>query len=379
MKKEMIIFPILFILFLPLVLGSLGISPAKENVDFQPGAVLNYTFKIYADEGQTVEFYSAGEFSNLVSFDKKEITGEGFVGVTITLPESIDKPGSHIILIGARGKVDPAHGIGATEAVQAPIIVSVPYPGKYADIGLTCHSINFGESLAFGITLSSFGKEPVTGDATLEIQSENQTVNTVDLGSQNIDNQKSETFDGMAGTELLKPGDYSAVLTFDYGERVAKSICNFRVGMLFVNITNYTREITKPGIKPFDVDIESLWNSDIDKIYGTVDLLLNGSKVGSFMTPWIQLSSWKTDKLVGYLDTDALQKGRYDISVRVNYGENYTLVRGSLDVKEAENQNGFYIIISLVLLGVVAAAVVTYVLIKRREDKDGKKKKQNKK
>ena len=100
MKKGILI---VLLLVIPLV-SSLGISPSKHYIDFQPGLELEYAFKVYAASNQKLEVFAAGEFPESVEFDKKEIMGGDGFKAKIKLPNNIDKPGRHTIIVGVREK-----------------------------------------------------------------------------------------------------------------------------------------------------------------------------------------------------------------------------------------------------------------------------------
>ena len=191
MKRGEIFFIIVIFLFLPVASALLGISPAKQYVDFKPGMELEYNFNVYGDSEQKIEIYSAGEFSDLVEFDKKELVGGGGFNVKIKLPESIEKPGKHILLIGAREKTDGEEGVATSVAVQAPIVIFVPYPGKYAEIIFTTNNANAGEPVKFEVTVSSMGEESITAATSIEIYSDENLVEILDLGIKPIEKVSS--------------------------------------------------------------------------------------------------------------------------------------------------------------------------------------------
>ncbi len=363
MKKEEIISLILIFLLaeifsLNLVSAALGISPAKHYVDFKPGLELEYSFNVYADSGQRIEVYSAGEFADLVKFDKKELDGGGSFSVKVKLPDSIEKPGKHTLLIGAREKVDEEEGIGTSIVIQAPIFISVPYPGKYAEASFSCNNANAGESVKFILDISSLGKEPITAVAGIEISSGTNKIETLNLGAKYIANQEKHSFKKTMNTTNYKPGDYNSNAIVEYGGDKRIDIgCEFRLGSLFVNISNYTLEIFKPGIKPFEINIESLWNNNLDNVYGIVYISGNGKNLTEFSTPGISLGAWEKKTLKGYIDTDAIEKGEYDVKVRLNYAGTYSLAQGKLKIKEKINVL-IYLVIGMIVLIIVSVIVL---------------------
>jgi len=351
---------------------SLGIGPGKQVVDFKPGLELEYSFKVYADSIQEIELYSAGEFADLVEFDKKELIGSGEFKVKIKLPNEIEKPGEHIILIGARERTSKQIAtVGTSVAVQAPIVVKVPYPGKYAEISFSAQNANFGEPINFEVRVASMGKEPISATTSIEIYSGEEKIKTLELGTKIIENQKEDVFKIILDTNEYKSGNYNAIAIVDYQAGTAKQEQSFKIGQLFVNVTNYTNEIIKQGIKPFEIHIESLWNDPIENVYGEVNVLENNISVADFLTPSVELGAWEKKTLLGYLDTEKLNLKKYDLEIKINYQEETTVVNGELNVK-AKSDYKIYLIAGILLLLIL----IVFMIFK---DKFSKNEKKNKK
>lgn len=374
MKKEgarILIFFLAGVLSLNLASAALGIGPAKQYVDFVPNLQLEYTFKVYTGASTQIELYSKGEFADLVEFDKKEMTGGGGFTVKIKLPGSIEKPGMHTILIGAREKVSEEEGIGTSIAVQAPIFIFVPYPGKYAEATFLCNNANAGEPINFILGISNLGKEPVTAITGIDIYSEKAKMETLNLGVKYINNQEEWTFKKSLNTTNYKPGDYDANAIGDYGgDKRINETCKFRLGSLVVGIVNYTTEVFKPGIKPFEINIENLWNNDIENVYGSVYVSDNGENLTEFSTSGIYLKPWEKKTLKGYIDTNSIEKGEYDVQVRLNYAGVFSLARGKLMVKEKMGMILYIVLGVIVLIILIMTALIIRYKFFRKKDRN---------
>jgi len=374
MKKEISVLLIIsvFLLNLQLVL-SLGISPAIQRVDFLPGLELEYSFNIYANPEQIIEVYSEGEFSDLVRFDKTELNGGGRFSVKIKLPQEIEIPGKHVLLIGAREKADSEDGtIGTSVIVRAPIVIQVPYPGKYAEISLSTNNANIGEPVKFEVTVASMGKEPISATTKIEIYSEKKKIETLDLGTKLIENQKSDKFIKILNTDNYNQGDYNATAIVDYQAAIAETNKVFRIGQLFVNMTNYTREIIKEGIKPFEIHIESLWNNPIENIYGEVHVLKDNTSITNFLTPSVSLLGWEKKTLNGYVDTDILEPGEYDLDIKIIYEGKEAMNKGKLTIKIKQGYQTYYIIGGILLILIILIAL--YFKFMKKNGKSKKRK-----
>jgi hypothetical protein len=358
----------------PQLILSLGISPAIQHVDFQPGLELEYSFNIYSDPEQVIEVYSEGKFSDLVRFDKTELKGGGGFSVKIKLPQEIETPGKHILLIGAREKIYSEEGtIGTSVIVRAPIIIQVPYPGKYAEISFLANNANVGEPVKFEVDVASMGKEPISATTKIEIYSETKKIETLDLGTKIIENQKSDKFIKILNTSEYNPGNYNATAIVDYEAAAAKTSRVFRIGQLFVNMTNYTEEIIKGGIKPFEISIESLWNNPIENVYGDIHVLKNGTSITNFLTPSVGLLGWEKKVLNGYVDTDILEPGKYDLDINIIYEGKETLNKGKLTIKMKQEYQAYYIFGGILLILIVLIILIALYL--KFMKKNGKSKK----
>jgi hypothetical protein len=369
MKK--LVFFVLFVFMISLASAALGINPAKHVIDFKPGMELEFDFKIASEAGQVIELYSAGEFAELVEFDKKKLIGSGVFSVNIKLPDKIEKPGEHRILIGAREKIEEQSEVVASSiAVQAPIVIKVPYPGKYAEIDFKAGDVNLGEMVSFEIKVFSLGHEPITATASIDVEKDDEKIDSFSLGVKTINNQESDFFKYSVNSSRYGSGDYKAAASVVYETGKAIANTNFRVGRLFINITDYTREIIKGGIKPFQIFVQSMWNNLIEDVSGEVFIKDGDKNITGFLTPSIRLPGWQRKELKGFVDTDELGIGNYDLEIKVNYYDNFTLINGQLDVKRESNFI-FYVIGGVVLL-VILAVFIWFKFIKNGKKKSKK-------
>jgi len=372
MKKRAIIFFTLIILINLSFISALGIGPGKQTVDYEPGLELTYSFKVYADEGQEVEIYATGEFADLVKFDKKSLIGNGHFTITIKLPDKIEKPGDHNILIGVKEKIiKGGTAVGTAVDIRTPIAVKVPYPGKYAEISLITNNANVGIPIEFKVKVASMGQEPILAKTSIDIYSAEEKIQTLDLGNRVIANQEEETFIGILETTTYKPGPYRAIANVDYQEGKAKEEKGFKIGHLFVEIGNYTKEMVKEGIKPFKIEVQSAWNDPIENVHGEVYILKNNKNITNFLTPSTNLKPWEKKTLQGYIDTGVLSLGTYDLKIKLNYKGNSTIAEGKLKVKEKSSYT-LYLVTASILVLITLFIIFKNRILKKKNDKKGK-------
>jgi len=82
--------------------GGVGISPAFYKEFFEPGLTKSFNFHSFsADPTRGINTYVRGDLAEYVNLSTDYIIGDGDFKATISLPDKIDKPGTHTILIGA--------------------------------------------------------------------------------------------------------------------------------------------------------------------------------------------------------------------------------------------------------------------------------------
>jgi len=370
MKRELIVLSVFLfiIIYCANVFAALGLSPAIKNIDFSPNLKFEYTYTVEEDDSEKeIEIYAGGELAEYVSFDKTMLVGGGSFKVTVELPEEIKVPGKHRILIGVKEVPgDEESLIGTSLTVEAVIYVFVPYPGKYLEASIsTSGDVNAGENVKFISNVNNLGKEDVVAGIGIDVYSASgEKIETLGLGDKDIKSQERKTYNTILKTEDYKPGPYRAELVVNYGE-ILRAETSFRIGGLFVNITNYTRELLSNKINKFSVGIESQWNSKLENIYAEVkvrDINLSFKTVSSELMPWERKS------LEGYIDVGDFE-GVYDAVISLNYAG--IISEKEIEIKIVKETN----LTLHVLLGVLVFAVVLvyFFLINRRKN-DTKKK-----
>ena len=363
-KKRGIVFLVLcavlmaFFILPELSRAALGVSPGKIEINFESNLEASYTFQAIGDDPSVeLEIFTRGELGKYVTFDKKPLAGGGVFTAALKLPEKIDKPGVHEIMIVVREKVDEATGIGTAVAIQAPIYIHVPYPGKYAEIALSSHNVNAGEPVNLYLTVISRGKEDINVNPEIEIFSENESVEKFSLEQAAVKSQESVTLKKILNTSNYRPGSYTALALVYYDAGSAKTASEFKIGSLFVRIINYTDRINIGGIGKLQVWIESNWNSRIDSTYANILITKkeNSTVLAGFKTPYASLEQWGTGMLEGFFDTGNFTAGNYDANITLFYAANSSSSIASVEFISGESR--------LMIIVIIAAAVVIVLVI----------------
>lgn len=358
------IFLFLIVLLSSLVSASLGISPAVMNIDYVPGEEyeIHYTI-ISSSPDSELEIYVAGDLSEYVTLDKEKSIGGGGFSVKIKLPYEIDKPGEHRISVGVREKASEDEFIGTAIDISGAIKIFVPYPGRYIESSLSIPNGNTGEPIPVEAYVMNRGRESLNVDVDVKFfDGAGNEIYSMPFSSVSLEPTQDRFFRKFLDTASYGPGRYFAEAVVDYGD-VTKVNATFRIGSLFVNVTNFTRSLPADGIQKFHVDVESMWNNRLDKIFSEI-FIFNESWNYSLRTPPVDLDRWEKKTLEGFLDTSNML-GKYKTNVALYYREGSSLTSGELFI--IESGLSFRLII-FGLVGIVLIIVILLVILKIKKN-----------
>ena len=380
-KRENYLFKIFFIFVMILILiktsSALGISPAKIEANFAPGLERTIEYTVFGDADKELELYVSGYLSEYIKLDKDKLVGGGKFIAKLKLPEHIEKPGRHKMVVGVKEKIDEellGTVIGTSVIIQAVIYIYVPYPGKYLELAFTSHNVNVGEPVNFELEIASKGKEDVVIIPKLEITSNEKLIDTLYFKEREIKSQEKIKLHKTLDTENYNPGEYNSVAIVDYG-KIARAESEFKIGELIIYITNYTKQIVIEKVKAFDIEIESRWNDNIDGAYAEVFIFNETESFADFKTSSTGLTPWESKIITGYFDTGNFTKGFYNANITlIYYGKE--IGKSSSELVEIEfieeKDDNMIILISLIAGGVLIFGIV-FLLIRKYLFKKNKK------
>lgn len=356
----------LFLLLLSSFAGaSLGISPAYFSVDFEPGASYSYTFLISSDDStRPLDLYVEGDFAQYARLSKDSLPGADYFNMTLTFPDSVDVPGTHSLYVHAKEKVPEGEFLGSQIDIGALIKIFVPYPGRYAILGLSIPNGNINENVPINLLVSNKGDDTlVIDDAKVDFFVNDELVRTLSFNSLNIESTKEHTFKGYFNSTGIRAGVYYALASVSAGETWTANT-TFKLGSLAFNVTNFTRKLYSKGIQKMQIDVESLWNNPLSGVYADVSITGVADKNLSFKTPSTDFDSWEIKTLEGFVDTTDLI-GEYPVEIVLHFSnQNYTLL-STVTVVSRINYLVFVIPGALIII----LAVVYFIIRKRRSKK----------
>ncbi|MGV8142004.1 MAG: hypothetical protein ACP5NS_00010 [Candidatus Pacearchaeota archaeon] len=358
-------FILLFIILgLSFASASLGISPAKKQLDFTPGAVHTFSFNVNTDNPEgDIEIYFDGDLAEYAVSDKYLLKGSDSFIVTLTLPDSIEVPGDHSLYVRAIEGVSGSDFLGSRIDIGALVRVFVPYPGHYAFLTLDFPDANVNEKARVSLMVDNRGTQSLSlTNSKIDIYNSGKLFKTLNLDDVDIPFAESYTYSVYVDTAEFLPGEYSATASVNTPENW-ESNDTFRIGSLFFNVTYFTTNFSKQTIQPFFINIQSLWNNDVAGVYADVNITnSSGYSVASMRTPSTDFLKWEQKVLQGFIDATNLN-GDYTALIAVKYLDKTTYVSGPFSVYSSSSTYLKYSIIALIVAAILFA--VYYFMIRK--------------
>ncbi|MFH1590367.1 MAG: hypothetical protein ABIC95_00415 [archaeon] len=371
-------------------------SPAKASIDFQPGLEQEFTYTIHntnAGKDIYVDILLAGELAKYCEPGTERINikrgSSGSITFKIKLPETTNglTPGMNIVGINAKEGFPNGEGgstINVLTAIEGWLIVNVPYPGKYAEVRLNIPSVKEGLNTAATVDIRNRGKDDLRGTSgALTITGPNgELMERIELSNIDIKNQEQEVISRDIESADWVPGKYRGDLVYDYGgDKPIETSNDFHIGTLEIKISDYSRQLFRDELNPFEVRVESQWNERINGVYAEISL--EGKE--TVKTPTANLAPFSQDILVGYLDTTGLEGEGVSGKILLHYADG---LKSERDIKvllvEKERPSVFssmlaginwmmVVIVALVVL-IVALVAINISFMKKVKGDDKKKK-----
>jgi len=307
-----------------------------------------------------------------------------------TAPDTISTPGLHRTVIGAK-EVPADYFVSQFNVlvrVEHQIDIFVPYPGKYLETNMLAP--NSEANTIVPITVTSVSKGNKTIDAAwaeIKILSSNgkELAKLVSQTEYDIKTDEQRNFAVHWDSTGLPVGRYDATAKTHYDGFVSNSSATFKLGGLNVDIIGYSENVTFGGIKPFAVWVESIWSEPITDVKATVTVYKKDNHttaLESFETLTINLNPWDGGMLGGYIDTDKLGLGEYDIEINLVFAGGTNSQKGTIFIVEPPKPakvkkdwlgsltSTSVLLTALGLLLIIILAMVTYILLpKKKKDK----------
>ena len=336
----------------------LGITPAKREFDFVPNFETSITFTVISDAGRPIELYVEGDLAKYVELDKDELKNRGSFVASVSLPAELSVPGKNRVLIGAKEIVGEDSFLGTSLEMRAPIYIFVPYPGKYVEANLNIPNVNQGDQIPVEVYVINRGKNDLdVVDVDVSFYDYNgDFVKNVEFSEVSLDTYDERYFRKFIDSSEFGPGEYEVRAEIFYDGEKLNLNESIRVGHLFVGVNDFTKKLSKGGIRELNVEIESEWNGLLENVFADV-LIKNEDMNLSFRTPSVDLEAFGGANLTGYIETSELE-GDYDVEIDLIYSDKVTSVSGTLKVYSVMKVAVTYSLIAFIIAILVFMGVV---------------------
>ncbi len=331
--NKLLLLLVAFLLILP-VAYSLGIGPAKIQIDFEPGKDYTNSFIVVneADVGKTVDLYVTGDTEAVKYFNLSETQAtlkpketRGFT-FTANFPENLT-PGQHKVRVGAVEHVGAGGQVSARVGVELFVLVEVPIPGKYITVdSFEVSSTNAGQPAQLNLKITNRGKETINQiNAAIDIFDANRKkAATVILTDSNLAPQNSKVLSTEIKTSGFIAGKYIAKADILYDDFKTSAEANFRVGDLLVNVLRvYGEDVNKDSIGKILIDFESQWSETIRNIRPEITISKTGQIISQTQGSEFSVEPFTAGTTTVFWDTRGQEAGEYDVKATLSY-ENKT-------------------------------------------------------
>ncbi len=362
--KEVILIFVLVIIFSKSGYAALGVSPAIVKLNFIPGQEYVIDYNVFSDNpNKEISLSVGGELAEYVKLSKNKLIGGGGFTATLMLPDKIDRPGENEIGIITKEKLSEANGIGTAIQINVVIKIFVPYPGRYLEATLDVKDGNIDEEIPVDIKFVNRGLESLYVSSYVSFLSSNKDkIFTMAFDSIFINSTEEKYITKLLNTTGYRPGDYFAEAFINYGDEM-KANDSFRIGSLYINITNFSKELFEGSIQKFLINIESKWNGDLKEVYADVNIS-NSTKSFIFRTPNADLPAWSRGILEGFLDTEGM-RGEYKTEISLKYSSEKSYASGTLVVLRRGINSLIYVSGIIALLAVV---IILFMIWKKKKN-----------
>ncbi len=363
---------------------AIGISPPRIDIAFEPNAHKEYIITLINSAPRPLNA-TLNLGGDLAQYMKTE---EGYFvippqqskayTILIDFPAVIRRPGENIVTVNAvqapMATPEGIKGISATLSVEGSIVVRVPYTGKYAEATLHLEAINEGEQSKATFMVINYGMDEIKNAyGTLEIYDLAGTLlDTLTTPSVYIPAQKTEETLLVLDSKNYGAGIFpvTAYVMYD-GDKTNEIEQQLRIGTLFVNVTDYTKEVYTKSLAPFQITAHNRWNNPVEHLFADIRFLKQGVQIGDTLkTHSITLPPWEQLPLSAVWDTTSVAPGIYDAEITLYYHGKTTVIVVPVTVQKKFELNMTLLLSSVIILMLLIDLIVWIIHRFRNHEKD---------
>ncbi len=314
--------------------SALGVSPGQKIIDFEPGVRHTIQFNVLNDQHKDIMLmiYSLGEMNGSVTLPTQLLLmpsdeSSRRMSYEVELPKELP-PGDHTVEVVMQeiNPNAPAPGVGVKTqlAVATRLVVRVPYPDKYLEIGKIEVMDQDAEGyIEFRLPVQNYGKEAIEAvEAEFTINDpEGKNVGKMVSQEAPLDTGKRTLLKAKWQADVT-PGEYTVVarVIFDDSYKMSDATA-FNVGDVDIEILNIeTKNFNLGEVAKVDITMVSKWNRKIEDAYVTMEILdEDGEGKANVKTPTFNLVPHERKTVPAYWDTAGFDTGSYHITLEIHF------------------------------------------------------------
>jgi hypothetical protein len=357
MRKVFLVLLLFSILISVQQAEAIGLAHGELKHDFAPDKEIVVKFQsLYYENADNLAINISGELLEYSTLS--EISDDGAFSVTVQLPSYLDTPGTHMLYVSIYEDKPGSGTVGVDTRVVNRIQVLVPYDGIYLRIlGFSADNIVQGADGLFKVTVDNIGKNTIEEAYTKIEVYDNLTkalITTLESEKVSLGSFEGYSFKVLWENPPNKNSIYNAKATVYFDGQSTQSETTFHIGELLVDIAGFSETVPQSRTSPFDINLESKWNSEITDVYASVQI--NGEEFRSYPA---DITAWGEQTVTAYIDASELEIGQsYPVEITIFYEGETSTRSGEIEIVpssgfELDATNMIYIAIAVVLIVVI--------------------------
>lgn len=333
-------FSIHFIICLMLVLFSvanimsLGVTPGRSTINYEPGLEKDISFSVLNSEHKNMDviFVVQGELSGSITMFKSGASfipseGSKSFNYRVNLPAGLElEPGLHtaeVVIMEVPKANAQGTFVGATVAVVSQLHVYVACPGKCIDIDVNVLDAEANGTATFIIPIVNRGELGIgEARAVIDIYTPlNEKIASVDTDYMPIDAGSRTELVGK--WEINGPsGSYLAKVTVFYDGESKSMEHQFMVGDQALSIESILVNNFQLGqIAKLQILVENKFNHELKSVFANLLVYNEREQVmADIKSASQEIPALSKKELIAYWDTVGVEEGEYNGKLMVDYG-----------------------------------------------------------
>ncbi len=366
---KLVLISVFIVLFLLGGVFALGITPAIKKIDFMSGQEIRIPFTILDSSSDRLYDVSlrGGDFEKYSSLSDSIVKGGQSFLLIINFPNQLPEPGKHSISLSVKERPGEDSFINTVVEIGSMVEFFVPYPNLYGELSLNIPDSNVGDQIPVELHVFNRGlyELPLNSVRIDFFNNQAELFDNLEFTPATIPYSRDKYFRKYLDATSISSGIYLAKATINYNGESKEVNSSFRIGNLFINVTNYTNLLQTGGIHKFILHLKSNWNKPIYGIYADINISKNLNDSYSFRTPFLDLLPWQDSYVESYLDTKNLL-GDYSLQINLVYPGNSSIFYGNLRIIEPSIYNTltFIITVCVIVFLIIVSFIVWFILRK---------------